>query len=136
PPQHRPPGDGADRTRGPRGAARRAARRAGPVHRGAGPARVGTRHGRAGVNGWLDGHRSRRRELMGLFSRRRKGDEAAPAETDAPTEDATTEDASADDAAAAPSGRGPWDVADVPELGQRLDLGALRVPARPGLKLR
>ncbi|PYG02041.1 Protein of unknown function [Georgenia satyanarayanai] len=70
---------------------------------------------------------------MGLFSRRRKDDEAAPAETDAQTDDAPAEDEAA---AAAPTGRGPWDVADVPELGQRLDLGALRVPARPGLKLR
>jgi hypothetical protein len=32
--------------------------------------------------------------------------------------------------------RGPWDVADVPELGARLDLGALRVPGRQGMQLR
>ncbi|SDE65987.1 Protein of unknown function [Blastococcus fimeti] len=32
---------------------------------------------------------------------------------------------------------GPWDVADAPEDGiTRLDLGALRLPARPGMELR
>lgn len=32
---------------------------------------------------------------------------------------------------------GPWDVADAPEDGiPRLDLGALRLPARPGMELR
>jgi hypothetical protein len=32
---------------------------------------------------------------------------------------------------------GPWDVADAPEDGiARLDLGALRLPARPGMELR
>ncbi|WP_051516067.1 DUF3710 domain-containing protein [Candidatus Blastococcus massiliensis] len=32
---------------------------------------------------------------------------------------------------------GPWDVADAPDDGiQRLDLGALRLPARPGMELR
>lgn len=33
-------------------------------------------------------------------------------------------------------GRGPWDVADQPELGKRVDVGALRVPARPGMQMR
>lgn len=32
--------------------------------------------------------------------------------------------------------RGPWDVTEVAELGERIDLGALRVPRRPGLDLR
>lgn len=32
---------------------------------------------------------------------------------------------------------GPWDVADAPDDGiQRIDLGALRLPARPGVELR
>ncbi|MEE6286552.1 DUF3710 domain-containing protein [Georgenia sp. MJ173] len=70
---------------------------------------------------------------MALFSRRRKRDEPAdtPAAVDAP---GTTAD---EQPAAEPApDRGPWDVTHVPELGTRIDLGALRVPARPGLKLR
>src|SRR5690625_4529345 len=35
-----------------------------------------------------------------------------------------------------PMTTGPWDVADQPEIGARVDLGSLRVPARPGMKLR
>lgn len=36
-----------------------------------------------------------------------------------------------------PETTGPWDVADAPDDGiQRLDLGALRLPARPGMELR
>lgn len=31
---------------------------------------------------------------------------------------------------------GPWDVEEQPELGSRVDLGALRVPKRPGLQVR
>lgn len=64
---------------------------------------------------------------MGLFSRRRKADQE-PAEV-------ATAPAAEEDAPERPE-RGPWDVAHEPELGQRLDLGALRVPARPGLKVR
>ncbi len=63
---------------------------------------------------------------MGLFSRRRKEDQEPEAVE--PTAEATEERVRPE--------RGPWDVADEPELGQRLDLGALRVPARPGLKVR
>lgn len=35
-----------------------------------------------------------------------------------------------------PEGDGPWDFRDVPDLGRRIDLGALRVPGRDGLQLR
>lgn len=70
---------------------------------------------------------------MGLFSRRRKTDEADAAEV---TADHGADEATDAPDAPTPDGRGPWDVTDVPELGQRVDLGALRVPARPGLKLR
>ncbi|WP_245542869.1 DUF3710 domain-containing protein [Ruania albidiflava] len=31
---------------------------------------------------------------------------------------------------------GPWDLEEQPELGARVDLGALRVPKRPGLQIR
>ncbi|WP_324650916.1 DUF3710 domain-containing protein [Georgenia sp. H159] len=62
---------------------------------------------------------------MALFSRRRAAEPDEPGTTD--PEPAAPEPAQE---------HGPWDVADVPELGQRLDLGALRVPARPGLKVR
>lgn len=31
---------------------------------------------------------------------------------------------------------GPWDVEDQPDLGQRVDVGALRVPARTGMQMR
>ncbi|MFV0252204.1 MAG: DUF3710 domain-containing protein [Beutenbergiaceae bacterium] len=34
------------------------------------------------------------------------------------------------------SGRGPWDVRDVPDLDGRVDLGALRIPTRAGLAVR
>lgn len=62
---------------------------------------------------------------MALFSRRRAAKHDEPGTTD--PEPAVSEPA---------PDHGPWDVADMPELGQRLDLGALRVPARPGLKVR
>lgn len=69
---------------------------------------------------------------MALFSRRRK--RAAAAQT--PVTDVSVEET--DDAAPtpAPTGRGPWDESELPELGARIDLGALRVPTRQGLKLR
>lgn len=35
-----------------------------------------------------------------------------------------------------PSGVGPWDVADMPERGTRVDLGALWVPLTEGMQLR
>ena len=67
---------------------------------------------------------------MAFFSRRRNRaaekqtevEAAAPDPT--PEEDAVTKD------------RGPWDISEVEELGRRVDLGALRIPASPGLKIR
>jgi len=35
-----------------------------------------------------------------------------------------------------PDDRGPWDVEEVPEVGDRIDLGALRIPVRPGMQVR
>jgi len=64
---------------------------------------------------------------MRLFSRRRRKQEEP---------ETTPEVAPEPEPARERPERGPWDVADEPEVGQRLDLGALRVPARPGLKVR
>jgi hypothetical protein len=62
---------------------------------------------------------------MGLFSRgRRKAND----EVDADTQETTVE--------AAEPGTGPFDEKDVPELGGRVDLGALRIPRVPGMKIR
>lgn len=59
---------------------------------------------------------------MRLFGRKRAQDDAEPeTEAAAPTD----KDA-----------RGPWDVEDRPELGARVDLGALRIPARPRMKVK
>lgn len=71
---------------------------------------------------------------MALFSRRRKRAETP----DTPAPAADVPEVEEDDAAVVPepSGRGPWDVAEVPDLGERIDLGALRVPRRQGLKVR
>lgn len=38
--------------------------------------------------------------------------------------------------ASEPEGHGPWDLSQVPELGRRVDVGALRVPARQGMQMR
>ena len=38
--------------------------------------------------------------------------------------------------AAAPTGPGPYDVSEVPEIGVRVDLGSLRVPVIPGMQVR
>lgn len=63
---------------------------------------------------------------MGLFRRRA----ASTVHDDAPG--AEVEEASRGDGETA----GPYDIAQVPELGARIDLGALRVPALKGMQLR
>lgn len=83
---------------------------------------------------------------MGLFSRRRANDPLAEREEDAADRGAPTGDDEATDTGEAVLGarpssgrgleRGPWDAAEVPDLGARLDLGALRVPGLPGMQLR
>jgi len=65
---------------------------------------------------------------MGLFRRR----PAEPAATSVPTND----EAAVGNSAAAPTGSGPYDAAEVPDLGLRVDLGALRVPVLPGMQMR
>lgn len=74
---------------------------------------------------------------MALF-RRRKRDEETQSEAAAAAADIETDGAAAGDEQhpPEPDGRGPWDSSQVPDLGSRVDLGALRVPARQGLKLR
>lgn len=67
---------------------------------------------------------------MGLFTRRKRdavddGVEAVAQDAAENTDDPRPE-----------TRRGPHDVADVPDLDGRLDLGALRIPARPGMQLR
>ncbi|KAE8764205.1 DUF3710 domain-containing protein [Georgenia thermotolerans] len=68
---------------------------------------------------------------MGLFTRRKR--DAVDEGVEAVAQDATE---NTDDPRPETPGRGPHDVADVPDLEGRLDLGALRVPARPGMQLR
>lgn len=81
---------------------------------------------------------------MALF---RRGSKEAPAQSQdsgidgassAPVEPAEEAAASsgAQAAAADQGGVGPWDVADVPDLGKRIDLGALRIPGVNGMELR
>lgn len=67
---------------------------------------------------------------MSIFGRR-KGAPREADETETPVPEVALEDAPADVRT-----RGPWDVADVPEVGARLDLGALRVPGRQGMQVR
>lgn len=68
---------------------------------------------------------------MGLFSRRRKDAEPAEAPETTPGPEPETPDGQPD-----PDARGPWDAAQVADLGGRIDLGTLRIPVRPGMKLR
>lgn len=62
---------------------------------------------------------------MGLFSRRRRtvNDEVEAVEPQTSAEPAEL-------------GTGPFDEKDVPELGSRVDLGALRIPRVSGMKIR
>lgn len=70
---------------------------------------------------------------MGLFSRRRDDGTTADGEAaDAPADDAQHEPAAPGRGAS----RGPWDLTEVPDLGARLDLGALRIPGLVGMQLR
>ncbi|GEN78735.1 DUF3710 domain-containing protein [Actinotalea fermentans] len=63
---------------------------------------------------------------MGLFGRRSR-------DVDAPEVDELD---GPGDGVVAGRERGPWDVDEVPEPGDRLDLGALWVPRREGMELR
>jgi len=65
-----------------------------------------------------------------FFRRRNKRQEPAPEGAEPHDARPTAEDDRA------PEGSGPWDLADQPELGKRVDVGALRVPARQGMQMR
>ncbi|MGO1315815.1 MAG: DUF3710 domain-containing protein [Cellulomonadaceae bacterium] len=78
---------------------------------------------------------------MGLFSRRaQRADDAVPEEADATSESSAQETDAADgevDASVGPDGgHGPWDASEVAERGPRLDLGAVWLPALPGMQMR
>ncbi|SEE03723.1 DUF3710 domain-containing protein [Ruania alba] len=75
---------------------------------------------------------------MALFRRRRAAEAASAAPQDA--EETSRADQREDhDAAERLEDEdliGPWDVEEMPELGERLDLGAVRLPKRQGLQVR
>ncbi|SDD04039.1 Protein of unknown function [Sanguibacter gelidistatuariae] len=88
---------------------------------------------------------------MALFRRGSKETPAPTQDSGADSESSTSVEAvepveaaeSADQAAATvhvveayESGVGPWDVSEVPDIGKRIDLGALRIPGIQGMELR
>ncbi|MCB2177013.1 MAG: DUF3710 domain-containing protein [Actinomycetales bacterium] len=77
---------------------------------------------------------------MGIFRRGRESETGEPlldddVELERSSATAADEDEAADPDAAALD-RGPWDVADRPERGARIDLGALWLPGVDGMQLR
>lgn len=82
---------------------------------------------------------------MGMFRRARRSEDGSPAtdvegapagvEDDRPEAEASRQ-TGADDADTAAGDRGPWDVADRPERGPRIDLGAVWLPGVDGMELR
>lgn len=70
---------------------------------------------------------------MALFGRKRSRGAAPEEATEAPAGDAAAENGAVDDLQGF---IGPWDLDEEPELGNRVDLGGLRVPKRPGLQVR
>lgn len=73
---------------------------------------------------------------MALF-RRKRAPESADTTADAqPTRQAPEEEAPEPQNEADQDLIGPWDISEEPDLGNRVDLGALRVPKRPGLQVR
>src|SRR5699024_12357319 len=65
-----------------------------------------------------------------FFRRRNKRQEPAPEGAEPHDAPPTAEEDRAS------KGTGPWDLADQPELGKGVDVGALRVTARPGVQRR
>lgn len=74
---------------------------------------------------------------MSIFRRRNKADEVPEGTSAVPQVSGPSD---SDDAASAirarGSAHGPWDISEVSDIGERVDLGALAVPGRPGLELR
>src|SRR5690625_670100 len=78
---------------------------------------------------------TRRRNIVSFFRRRSKA--KAEAESAAATPETPKDDSAAGGASSSRARRrGPWDAEEVTELGERLDLGAIWVPTRPGMELR
>jgi len=74
---------------------------------------------------------------MALFRRKRtSGAEPADATPDVATSPEAPEEKSGRSAEESQDLIGPWDITEEPDLGNRVDLGALRVPKRPGLQVR
>lgn len=72
---------------------------------------------------------------MRFFRRRSKA--KAQAEDAAATPESPKDNSAAAEASSSRARRrGPWDAEEVTELGERLDLGAIWVPTRPGMELR
>ena len=69
---------------------------------------------------------------MRWFSRRAKDQQLDADAVEVDREEADVES----DETEEPEGRGPWDVEDVPDVGERVDLGALRIPTRRGMQVR
>lgn len=90
--------------------------------------------------------------MMALFRRKRTQEATQAATPDVVEAADSPADASAAEQDSDPTGTGgdapdqssdavgeligPWDLEEEPELGSRMDLGALRVPKRPGLQVR
>src|SRR5690606_41952940 len=73
---------------------------------------------------------------VGFLRRRARPAEAEPDDVAAlSADDADLADGEDDDAAPARE-RGPWDVEEVPDRGDRIDVGALWLPRREGMQLR
>jgi hypothetical protein len=72
---------------------------------------------------------------MRAFRRRKTDDDVVPDEVVPDDVAVEVSEAEPAEATAAPE-RGPWDVSEAPDLGARLDLGALRIPGRQGMQLR
>lgn len=72
---------------------------------------------------------------MIFFRRRNKRARDAADEVDAQTP-TTAEPGTDASEADGPEGHGPWDLEQQPDLGKRVDVGGLRVPARQGMQMR
>lgn len=75
-----------------------------------------------------------------MFRRGRRSADTDVVEPDTPDaevgDDTPDGEVGDDDGRPADGRRGPWDVAEVPDRGRRVDLGALWLPGRDGMQLR
>ncbi|MCL2803848.1 MAG: DUF3710 domain-containing protein [Micrococcales bacterium] len=75
---------------------------------------------------------------MSPLFRRKSRDDQEPEASDGPEEapKASQDDANDQSPDLGSDSQGPFDLAEQPELGLRLDLGAIRLPVRPGMNVR